>query len=151
MIGKCHIKPGVISMPFKIDPTVEVGDILTSLSIVISVIALLTAWSKDRYLRRKEQANKVRNAAAKTLAKLERWRGLSLWIFQDIQSLFVETSEILARDFDFILARDFLWGKLNDARLKTFQRILDEEIEIAYVDLYSYHPIVRNLVIPPDL
>ena len=99
-------------------------------------------FGKKRQVRDKEKADKIRNAAAKTLAKLERWQELYLWYYEDVQSVFVETSELLAKDFDIIVARDYLWKKLSDARVNAAQRILDEEIEIAYVELYGYYPVI---------
>ena len=129
-------------MPFIIETEISFGDILTFLTIIISVIALLNVWAKERQIRNKEKADKVRTAAAKTLAKIERWKELSLWYYQDIQPAFVETSELLAKDFDVYVARDFLWKELHFARINTAQRILDEEIEIAYVELYGYYPAI---------
>ena len=123
---------------------ITIGDILTFLSIIISVTALLNVWMKERQIRNKEQADKIRTAAAKTLAKLERLKELSLWYYQDIQPIFVETSEMLTEKFDVIVARDFLWKMLNITRKNTAQRILDEEIEIAYVELYGYYPAIYD-------
>lgn len=75
------------------DRTIALKDILTSLSILVSIAALLFAWGQDRQIREREQADRIRAAAAETLAKVERWEELSLWFFQDIQPLYVETSE----------------------------------------------------------
>ncbi len=125
---------------FTIVKEIKIGDILTSLSIFISALAFLRAWKKDREMRTKELADRIRNAAATTLAKLERWQELSLWLFQSTQPLFVETSEMLPKEFDVIAARDFLWKKLSEARTEVSSKIIDEQIEIAYVELYGYHP-----------
>lgn len=119
---------------------IEIADILTFLTIIVSIVALLKVWLKEIRIRKKEKADKIRTAAAKTVAKLERWKELSLWFYKDIQPLFVETSEMLKVKYDVDEARDFLWKKLHIARKDTTQRILDEEIEIAYVELYGYYP-----------
>jgi uncharacterized membrane protein len=54
---------------------ITVGDILTILTIVISLIGallgLLIASYKDRMLKRKEYADKIRHAAGSVIAKLE--------------------------------------------------------------------------------
>lgn len=130
----------------KIDGTITVGDLLMSVSILISMAAVVTAWWRDRLLRRRELADRIRNGAAKTLAKLERWQELSLSLFQDAQPLFVETSEHLADRFEVTAARDYLWKSLNTARIGVLKRIVDEQIETAYADLYGYHPEVRDLI-----
>jgi len=119
---------------------IEIADILTFLTIIVSIVALLNVWLKEIQIRKKEKADRIRTAAARTVAKLERWKELSLWYYKDVQPLFVETSEMLKVKYDVSEARDFLWKKLSVARKDTAQRILDEEIEIAYVELYGYYP-----------
>lgn len=144
-----HISSSSIAtLPFfTVTRDIKVGDILTSLSILISATVLLRAWAKDRRDRNKELADRIRSAAAKTLAKLDRWQELSLWLFQYTQPLFIETSEMLVKSFDVIAARDYFWKKANEARINISGRMLDEEIEVAYVDLYGYHPAVRGLFV----
>jgi hypothetical protein len=121
------------------------GDVLTAVSILISVVTLATAWWKDRLLRRRELADKIRAAAAKTLAKLERKEELSLALFVECQPLFVKVSEELAKKFDVISSRDELWRELNVVRLKLLQDVRKEDIETPYAELYAYHPEVRDL------
>jgi hypothetical protein len=103
-------------------------------------MALVYAWNKDFSLKEREQANQVRDAASKTLAKLERRKELSLWIFEDIQPLIVESSEHLKNSKDLAETRDFLWKGVNAARFRIRQRIVEENIESAYVPLFSYFP-----------
>ncbi len=134
-------------MRLRLDRTVKASDILTSLTIVVSVIALLLSWGKDREIRTKEQADRVRTAAARTLAKLERWQSLQLSLYQELQPVFVETSEMLAKNFDVIVARDHLWKAVNNQRVKISARVLDEGLETAYVDLFAHYPAVRQAFI----
>lgn len=129
----------------EIDLKISMGDILTSVSILVSLFSLMSSFSKDRDLRRKEQADIVRNAAGRTIAKLDRWKEITLSLFEEIQPLFVETTEILSKDYDILVARDFLWKRLNEERIEILKKILGENIETAYVDLYGYHPHVRDL------
>jgi hypothetical protein len=121
------------------DTSINVGNILTVVTILVSVSALLLSLAKDRRTRERDLADRVRGAAAKTLAKLERWQELALAYYEDVRPTFVDTSELLARDFDPPAARDALWRALEDARLGSLQRIRDEEIETAYVDLYAFN------------
>jgi hypothetical protein len=133
--------------PYTINPEIKAGDVLTSLSILISLVALLIAWAKDRKIRRKEQADRVRTAAAQIVAKLERWKELNMWLFQAIQPSLVKTSEIFTDDFNIVTARDYLWKELNAVRLQTQEKILNEQIEMAYVELYGYDPRVHDLFV----
>jgi hypothetical protein len=126
-----------------IEPFVRTGDILTLITIIISLFSILRELRKERFLRQKEQADKVRDAAALIVSKLDRWEDLSLSIFQGIDALFVETSEKFKNNFDPELARDFIWAKLSLLRGNYLEKILNENIEISYAKLYSFDPSVR--------
>jgi predicted signal transduction protein with EAL and GGDEF domain len=129
----------------KLDRTLKVSDMLTSLTIIVSAIALIISWGKDRDIREREQANQVRNAAGQTLAKLERWQSLQLSIFDELQPEFVETSEMLAKDYDIIGTRDHLWKSINAQRATIKTKVVSEQIEIAYIDLFTRLPAIREL------
>lgn len=134
-------------MKLELKKEFSVGNIITTFSVLISSIALLVSWSHDRSLLRHKQANEVRNAAALTMAKLERWREIALYLYWDIQPSLIKTSEMLAtgRDSDNVTeARDYLYKQIQRSRLTTKQILVDEEIETAYVYLYSFHPKMRK-------
>lgn len=125
--------------------TIKIGDILTSVTILVSVVALLVSWAKDQALRQKVQADKVRRAAATTLVKLERWQVISLSFYQKLQVVFVETSERFAKEPNVESTRDYLWKNIWATHAAILSHRLDEDIENAYVDLYGYHPAIRQL------
>jgi hypothetical protein len=129
----------------KIDWSIRISDILTFLTIFVSVIALTISWSKDRYSREKEQADRVRAAMGKTLAKLDRWKIIQLSIFQELQPVFIETSEMLTKNYDVIEVRDYLWKNINSLRTLMAAKVLEEQIETAYVDLFSHFPAIRDI------
>jgi hypothetical protein len=129
----------------KLERTIQVGDILTSLTIAISVITLVISWSKDRSTREAERADRVRAAAAKALTQLDRWQALHLSLYQELQPAFVETSEMLQDDFTMVKTRDYLWKAINAQRTRIIAKILDERIETAYIDLLSHFPAARSL------
>jgi hypothetical protein len=120
------------------DLSVDVGNILTVATILVSVTVVLMSLAKDRRIREREIADKVRGAAARTLAKLERWQELSISYYENVRPGFEETSRMLATEFDVEQARDFLWKNLETARVDSLQRLRDEDIETAYVDLYAF-------------
>lgn len=133
---------------FTVKKEVAVGDLLTTASIILSVIALSFSWSQSRELVQRDQANKVRDAAAKTLAKIERWQTISSTLFDEIQPSLVETSEMLAAGRDnrrVFAARDYLYKKILAADQDVRQALRSEEIESAYVYLYGYDPGFRGL------
>ncbi len=132
---------------FQLNLQLTLGEILTFIIIVISVVSILIALNKDRHLRRKEQADKVRHAAGVIIAKLERWCELGLRYFEDVQPIITEADIKLVKEQNLTDVRDFLWHELVNLRNKTFQRILDEQIETAYADLYGYDPRIQELFV----
>jgi hypothetical protein len=130
-------------MSLIIENTVKVGDVLTSLTIFISLIFFIISMNKDRSLRRKQQADNVRNAAARTIGKLDRWKEISLSMFHYMDIAFVESSELLKTDYNTESVRNFLWMELLVIKNNTSEKILNENIETAYDELYGYDPSVR--------
>ena len=136
----------------KLIPEVKVGDILTSVTIVISLVSILISWSIDRDLRRTQEVDKIRKAAAATFAKLERASEISLSIFELAQHYYVEAAEIIAKEssdksmeLSVMKARDFLWKSLNSTRDDIRKAWYDEEIDTGYEQLLSYYPVIRNI------
>jgi hypothetical protein len=120
---------------------VKIGDLSILISAAIFIYTLYDGWR----LRRREYADKIRKAAGTVISKLERWRELTLRFFQDIQPLITKIDMELVKDKDFIKVRDNLWMGITEARAVASQRITDEMIEMAYVDLYGYDPRIQNL------
>ncbi len=125
---------------FYIKPEITVGDILTLVTILITLYTLYSAWVQSKRIREKELATNIRNACANVLGKLERWRELNLSIFENAQPLYVETSEMLEKNQNVIKTRDYLWKSLNAARNEIRHTVLEEKLESAYTDLYGYSP-----------
>jgi len=131
-------------MRLKLDWSIKVSDLLTSITIVVSVIALLISWSKDREAKLTEQANRVRVAAATAIAKLDRWQALQLSMYRELQPTYVEMSEILADRYDVQRVRDQFWKRVNVERTRIAQKVLEEQLGTAYSDLLSHFPAARD-------
>lgn len=127
----------------KLDDTVSVGDLLTSLSILIGMGTLAASWWRDRQLRRGEIADRIRAAAGQTLARLERWNEILQALFVESQPVFVEVSERLAKDLDTTSARDMLWRELSRVNLLLLREIREEEVETAFIEICTYRPELR--------
>jgi hypothetical protein len=128
----------------RFERNISVGDLLTSISVLIAALGLLWQLAKDHDLERQKQANEIRSAAAKTLAAIERWRDVSLLIFEQGQPLFVETSERLRTADDIEIARDYLYKSLTMAHLTVQEKLSDEKVQTAYVELFKFHPSMRS-------
>jgi hypothetical protein len=134
-------------MLFQFKREISVGDLLTSIAIVISAVGLMIELGKERDLRKQQQANEIRAASAKTLAALERWRTVSLSFFDEIQPLLVESGRALEKkDSDDVAVTDFFYSKAYGYRTAIEQRLAAEKIETAYVDMYRFHPSIKPFI-----
>jgi len=130
-------------MKLHFDRTIKAGDILTSLTITLSVIALVLSLTKDRDSRTIDQANKVRSAAASAIVKLDRWQAVQLSLYQELQPVFVEASEGLAQKYDVIGIRDKFWRQVNSERIRIARTVLEEQLGTAYLDILAHFPAAR--------
>lgn len=128
----------------QLNRSIKVGDILTSLTIIISVTALVVTWTKDRNVRESQQADVVRTAAATAITKLDRWQSLNLSLYQELQPEFITTSEMLSEQYDVIKVRDYLWKTISNQRIQIYRKVLNEKISTSYVDLLAYFPETRT-------
>lgn len=136
----------LISMKIQFDPKIKAGDILTSVSILISAIALLVSLAKDRATRVADQANKVRLAAATTLVKLDRWQNVQESFYDELQPDFVALSQDLKKNYDVVAVRDRFWIKGVQARARVLKQVSDEQLLTGYVDLLTHFPAAREKV-----
>lgn len=96
-------------------------------------------------MRRKEYADRIRSAAGTVTAKLERRKELSIYFFDTIQTLLSEADMRLVKNQDIVATRDYLWRELVSAQAASLSRISEEQLEIAYKDLYGYDPKIQEL------
>jgi hypothetical protein len=135
-------------MAHKIERNISLGNILTLSTIIVSVIFFLITWNKEIDTKRSAQANQIRVAAATILVKLDRWKTVSFSLSEQIKPDFVDTKEMLKKNFDVIEARDHLWKALYKTRVALLRRASEDQVEMAYLELYAYHPEVRELFVP---
>ena len=133
-------------MKIRFDPQIKAGDILTSVSIFISAIALIISLAKDRDTLLADQANKVRLAAATTLVKLDRWQNVQDSFYDELQTDFVALSQDLKKNYDVVAVRDRFWLKGVNARARVQKQVFDEQLATGYVDLLTHFPAARSKV-----
>jgi hypothetical protein len=129
----------------RLKPDVEVGDLVTAFSVLVALAGLLIALLNERGARRREYADRIRRAAARCVAALERWSAIIGGFYDDIQPLITETDSYLVRTQDITATRDRLWRELVAIRARTLHRVFAEKVEIAYAGLYGYDARVEAL------
>lgn len=130
----------MVGLNFKSD--LDIGNLLTAVAVLVAALTLARAWNSDRTMRRREQAERVRNAAARTYAKLERGRDIFIEYFRVIEPVFVDASDKLSDSYNPATVRDDLWRELSKVYSETYAAFAKEEIETAYADLFGYFPSV---------
>ncbi len=134
-------------MKLKLDWTIQFGHILTIITIIISVLPLLYTLHKDREIKVKEQADRIRSAAVKTMASLDRWQYLNQSLFTELHPVFVETKDVLVKKHDNRETLNYLYKNIYIYNAKIATKLLDEHIEIAFYDLYVILPKYGNSIL----
>lgn len=124
---------------------ISFGDLLTSVSVLIAFSGLVFAYSQEHARKSKEYADKIRNSASLLAVKIERINKLGLSFYDQIQPYFVDADSYMVEGKVTVEIRDDLWKKLVDNYYMLRSKILEEEIELAYANLYGYDQTIREL------
>lgn len=126
-----------------IDPTVKVGDFLTTLTIFITVGSLAWTLRNDAKSRKAEQANKMKSLAVNIIGKWVQWTEISFLIFELSDAIFVDTSELLKKEFKHPeRARGFMWKELRIQRSRLLDKALKYDLTEGYGDGVRNNPYI---------
>ena len=130
-----------------LDLKITVGDLLTSLSVILSAAGLIIAWSSDQELQMKQQASQIRDSASVVLSKMERWQEISLYALDSFQESTINISHNFQdRHKSLADIRDIAFDEIARTALLTEKKDFDEQLESAYVSLYGHDPTLKALV-----
>jgi hypothetical protein len=76
---------------------------------------------------------------------MERWKERSHSFYNDLLPLFADTAASVMEHRDRNAAHSLMYRGIVVAHAASTSRIIDEQIEIAYADLYGYDPGIRDL------
>lgn len=126
--------------------TIDIGNILTVATIFLSVLGLLHTLNKDYDLQVRDQANQVRVSASDIIQRIDRLSSLPLLSSTKLQSSFVETSEFIEKDGQWLPleARDFLWKRISDERERVEEEIYSGNLNVLVGHYFAYDPKVRG-------
>lgn len=97
--------PAVGMTGFHLDSAIKVGDLVATISVLVAVLVFLYSRRRDRMLRDQQSADKVGEAAAGTLSRMDRCLAISDSFFDRIQKSITETDEFIVRKRDLAKAR----------------------------------------------
>ena len=127
------------------DKQVDIGNLLTSISVLIALTGLLYSFAKDRSIRQRDYADKVRSTAATALSKLDRCQSLLSLFYDRMQIAITEADEQIVSTRNNVKTRDDFWKKANAARQEILTEFYKEELEISYAPLLPYRPEIYDL------
>jgi hypothetical protein len=128
-----------------LEPTFKLGDLITLFSVIVALAGFSYTWNKDRKLRTKEYADRVRSAAATTLAKIDRCESLFISFPNILQPIITETDELIVRTKNRVETRDMFWRQVTNARLTIHLQFREEEIELAYAPLLPFREDIYDI------
>lgn len=120
------------------DWTIDGGDLVRAVSVLVSASGLMAVALRWRIDRRRSEAVAIRAAAGRTVARLERWTQIATHQIDELHPAFVDADQESVEGTEPESIRDELWSKCFESRQQMRRRVLDEELELAYVDLYGY-------------
>jgi len=129
---------------FKLKKEITLGDMLTPVSVLVSAFGLWLTWHHDAGIKKQQYANEIRHSASVVTAKIERWTSLADRYFEDIQPPIIDVSETVVATHTREPANRQLFKGLMQAQATSSQRILEEQLEVAYIELYGYVPSLRQ-------
>ena len=119
------------------------GELLTSISILISLTAVLINWHKDRQIEVKRQSAVIKELSIQAFSNMVYWKDLNLHFFDRTEVTIEEAARLLAINKNNILTRDVLWKGITEIRNET-------EYEILQKDLKTFHFKLLNYGLDPD-
>ncbi|MDD4651875.1 MAG: hypothetical protein PHQ34_06555 [Methanothrix sp.] len=129
-----HIGPFGLSVDHKI----AFGDLLTPITIFISVSIFLYSWRHDQQQKTKKDADIIKGSASTILAKLNRRKQIRSGYFRQLEPLLLHTVNLIINKRDTHYANEYLRSELISGYSELQRRIDDEQIEILVKDLYGY-------------
>ncbi len=132
-------------MAWNIEKSFKLGDLLTTIAILASLGVFFGSWRQDFEARRTMQADRIRAASAQMLKATDRWQEIRASQFSDLEPVFVTTSGMLKKNFDIGQSADYLWSQINVVWSSANNKILDSQVETAYIDLLPYFPDSRDM------
>lgn len=140
--GLCLFRVAVVSQgtTMNFDPSVSLGSLGAVAAVAVAAMSLGHTMRKDRLVRLRDQADKVRRAMGQAIALMDRSIKLSLAQLDELQPLMVDVDAQLQAGAAMIPVRDKFWRELTRIRAHIQSRRLDEQLEGMAGEICAYEP-----------
>ena len=123
---------------------VRPGEAFLAILVVMALVGFLALWHRDQCQKERERADRIRHVAAVVRAKIERWPDLEDRYFEELEPLLVDVSEKVEQTHTTEPANRILYKGLDEAKGRSSQRWLDEQLELSVAELAVDVPEVRS-------
>ncbi|MEQ8302913.1 MAG: hypothetical protein RIB47_05950 [Cyclobacteriaceae bacterium] len=124
-------------MAFKLIRETTIGEVLTSVSILISMTGVMFSWKQDRQIEIKKQATQMKELSIQAFSNVLSWKDLNLYLFDRAEVLIEDVCVEFAQHQDNIQARDLYWREITQYKN-------DLDYEILEKDLKTFHFVLLN-------
>jgi len=125
-------------MRIKLKSDISMGELLTSLSILISLTALLINWNKDRQIEVKRQSAAIKELSIQAFSNVVFWKDLNLHFFDRADVTIKDAARLFALNKKNILTRDLFAKEINQIRNEIDYEILQKDLKTFHFKLLNY-------------
>ncbi len=124
-------------MKLKFRNEVSMGEMLTSISILISLVGVSINWYQDRQIVIKKQSTQMKELSIKAFSNVLSWKDLNLHFYDRAEILIEEVAQSFASKKDKILARDIFWKGVTAIKNELDYEILQKDLKTFHFILLS--------------
>jgi len=124
-------------MKLKFRYEVSVGEMLTSISILISLVGVLFNWYQDRQIVIKKQSTQMKELSIKAFSNVLSWKDLNLHFDDKVEVLIEDVARSFANKRNNILARDIFWKGITQIKNELDYEIIQKDLKTFHFILLS--------------
>ncbi|WP_420315761.1 hypothetical protein [Ekhidna sp.] len=121
----------------RIKKEASIGELLTGISLTITVIGLFFAWNKEKEIEIQKQAHEIRETYISINSRIDYWQNLNLHFYDKVDEVILETTIVFRDSRDMIKARGFFWKSALAERNDIDRQIFETGLEPYHLELLS--------------
>lgn len=122
-------------MKFKSE--ISVGELLTALSIIISLIGVLITWNKNQQIAISNEATRMRELSIQAFSNVQQWQEEEQLFFNQVDVLIKQVSRTYTETNDRILTRDMFWEGVTQLRNDLDTKIISKDLKTFHFQLLN--------------
>jgi len=116
---------------------ISVGELLTAISIIISLIGVLYTWNKNQNIAISNEATRMRELSIQAFSNIQQWQDEEYLFFNQVDVLIKQVSRTYAESNDRILTRDMFWEGVIQLRNELDSKIISKDLKTFHFQLLN--------------